>query len=188
MKWVRCDCRPVEADRQQGTGWLFMHPLTPLSYLISHVTCMQICRLVSACTACPAPKTRITAFILAFHLSSSSYSFKVLEDESQGHHFILCLFSWISHSVIFFYRLLKVSFVACDIGYHLCVKIFHLNSVNACFSLASACGHLLGKAVIWDCSSSCVFPTSAFREYWSGLILTHWDNFVAQLFGCSLHD
>lgn len=55
--------------------------------------------------------------------------------------------------------------VVCDIDYHLCVKKFHLNSISACFSLASArvC-LLLDGAATWGYFSSAVIPTSASKE------------------------
>lgn len=56
-----------------------------------------------------------------------------------------------------------------DIDYHLCVKKFHLNSISACFSLASAHTHLLDGAVTWGYFSNCVFLTWASKEYWAGL-------------------
>lgn len=57
-----------------------------------------------------------------------------------------------------------------DIDYHLCVKKFHLNSISACFALASARAHLLlDGAVTWGCFSSGVIPTWASKEYWLGL-------------------
>lgn len=56
--------------------------------------------------------------------------------------------------------------VARDIDYHLCVKKFHLNSISACFSLASARAHLLlDTAVTGGYFGSCLFPPSAFKEH-----------------------
>ena len=61
-----------------------MHPLAPLNYLLSDVTCMKICRVVPAYSAYLAHETNVTVFILIFHLNSGSHSFKVVKDEKPG--------------------------------------------------------------------------------------------------------
>lgn len=74
-----------------------------------------------------------------------------------------------------------------DIDYHLCVKKFHLNSISACFSLASARACLLFERAVTEAVSAVVLSLPGLLRN-TGLvwILANGDNFVTWLFGCSV--
>lgn len=183
-----CGCagaaRPLgssAAQRHGGGWWYILWHLSVTCFHVLHVWEFAVAPVYTAFLA------RETSGLYYFIWIVAHIVLKYRQMKNKGHHFTVCLFLWMSHGAGFFHRLLMLPWVVCDMDYHLYVKKFRLNSINACFSLASAHAHLLDTAVTWGYFGSCILPTSAFKEYWSGLVLTHWDNFVTQLFEFSVY-